>query len=122
MVLDEGDQGDEDARRIEEEWARWDPGVPLHVLRTEYASVVEPILGYIDELCGYRKEQIMVLIPVVAPSKLRYNFLHNHLDLVLSAALRVRPYVVVARVSLPLETGTRDSADTTPTESSAPLG
>jgi amino acid transporter len=128
VVLDEGDQGDEDARRIEEEWARWDPGVQLHVLRTEYASVVEPILGYIDEICGYRKEQIMVLIPVVAPSKLRYNFLHNHLDLVLSAALRVRPYVVVARVSLPLETGTAEPAGTTkpagttPTESSAPRG
>ncbi len=122
VVLDEGDQGDEDARRIEAEWSRWDPGVPLRVLRTEYASVVEPIVGYIDEICGRHDEQVMVLIPVVAPSKIRYNFLHNHLDLVLSAALRARPYVVVARVSLPLETGTPEPAGAAPTGPSAPRG
>jgi len=27
------------AREMERQWARWDPGVPLRVLHTEYASV-----------------------------------------------------------------------------------
>ena len=62
MVLDEGDSGDQDARRIREEWAQWDPGVPLRVLRTEYASVVEPILGYIEATCQTHSEQVVVLI------------------------------------------------------------
>jgi amino acid transporter len=103
VVLDEGDSGDQDARRIREEWAQWGPGVPLRVLRTEYASVVEPILGYIEATCQTHSEQVVVLIPMVIPPRLRYRILHNHLDLVLSAALRSRPDVMVARVSMPLE-------------------
>jgi hypothetical protein len=42
------------------------PGVPLRVLHTEYAH----------------------------PDRLRYESLHNHFDLVLTAALRARPDVV----------------------------
>jgi hypothetical protein len=65
--------------------------------------VVEPFVDYIDELCLRKDEQIVVLIPTLMPSRLRYQFLHNHLDLVLSAALRSHPEVVVARVTLPLD-------------------
>jgi hypothetical protein len=103
VVLDEGDSGDADARRIEAEWAEWSPGVPLVVLRTEYASVVDAILNYIDVTCQTHTEQVVVLVPMIIPPRLRYRLLHNHLDLVLSAALRSRPDVIVARVSMPLE-------------------
>ena len=51
--------------------------MPLRVLRTEYASVARPIAAFVD--------------------RLRYRFLHNHVDLVLTRALRYRPDVV-ARV------------------------
>jgi hypothetical protein len=102
-VLDEGDQGDEQARQIEEEWRRWNPGVPLEVLRTEYSSVVDPFVTYIDELCLRKDQQVVVLIPTLIPSRLRYRFLHNQLDLVLSTALRTHPEVIVARVTMPLE-------------------
>jgi amino acid transporter len=103
VVLDEGDQGDETARQIEEEWHRWNPGVPLEVLRTEYSSVVDPFVRYIDELCLRKDQQIVVLIPTLIPSRLRYRFLHNQLDLVLSVALLNHPEVIVARVTMPLE-------------------
>jgi amino acid transporter len=122
VVLEEGDQGDEDATRIREEWSRWDPGVPLVVLRTDYSSVVEPLVRYIDQVCAVADEQVVVLIPVIVPTKLRYSFLHNHLDLVLSSALRERPYVVVARVSMPLETQPAGPAEVAPTAGSAPRG
>jgi hypothetical protein len=39
----------------------------------------------------------------VRPTKLRYRILHNQIDLVLSAALRGREDLVVARVTVPLE-------------------
>jgi amino acid transporter len=104
VVLDESDPGDKQARRIEDEWHRWNPGVPLEVLRTEYSSVVNPIVTYIDELCLREDQQLVVLIPTLIPSRLRYRFLHNQLDLVLSAALRTHPEVIVARVTMPLET------------------
>ena len=78
--------------------------MPLHVLYNEYASVVQPIVGFIDELrTDHPDDQIVVLIPVIRPDKLRYRILHNQLDLVLSSALRGREDVVVARVSVPLE-------------------
>ncbi len=47
--------------------------------------------------------RFVVLIPVVIPERVRYRFLHNQIDVVLSAALRTRPDVVVARVQLPLQ-------------------
>jgi amino acid transporter len=120
VVLEEGDQGDEDARRMRDEWSRWDPGVPLIVLRTEYSSVVEPIVRYIDQVCAVADEQVVVLIPMIVPTRLRYSFLHNHLDLVLSNALRERPYVIVARVSMPLDPQPAGPASVAPAEGSAP--
>ena len=73
------------------------PGVPLQVLHTEFASVVKPIVDFIDEL-RKRHKHIVVLVPVVVPERLRYLFLHNHLDKVISSALRGRPDIVVAKV------------------------
>ena len=77
--------------------------MPLTILRTEYASVAEPIVGFIDEIRRRHHDQIVVLIPVVVPAQLRYQLLHNHVDLVLTAALRGRSDVVVARVPMSLE-------------------
>ena len=86
---------------LQGQWDRWDPGVPLRLLQTPYASVVDPIVAFVDE-CRYRQEQIVVLIPVIVPDRLRYRFLHNQIDVVLSAALRTRTDVVVAKVQMPL--------------------
>ena len=78
-------------------------GVPLRVLHTDYASVVEPIVAFIDELRDeHPDDQLVVLIPVIRPDKLRYRILHNQMDLVLSSALRSRDDVIVARVTVPI--------------------
>ena len=103
VVLEDADGSTGRGRELEQEWARWDPGVPLQVLNIEYASVAEPLVAFIDQLCAHHDKQIVVLIPVVLPDRLRYEFLHNHYDLVLSAALRGHPDVVSARISMPLE-------------------
>ena len=103
VVLEDADGSTGRGRELEQQWARWNPGVALRVLHTEYASVAEPLVAFIDQLCEHHDKQIVVLIPVVLPDKLRYEFLHNHYDLVLSAALRGHPDVVCARISMPLE-------------------
>jgi amino acid transporter len=103
VVLEDADGSTGRGRELEQQWARWNPGVALQVLHTEYASVAEPLVAFIDSLCKHHDKQIVVLIPVVLPDKLRYEFLHNHYDLVLSAALRGHPDVVCARISMPLE-------------------
>ena len=103
VVLRGGDDAARDAERLRRHWRRWDPGVPLKVLHTDYASVVEPILAYIDELHDERPDdQLVVLIPVIRPDKLRYRILHNQMDIVLSRALRSRSDVIVARVTMPI--------------------
>ena len=52
-----------------------------------------------------------MLIPVALPDRLRYEFLHNHFDLVLTAALRARPHVVSARIPIPLHVTDGDDPD-----------
>ena len=40
----------ERVRELQRQWTRWNPGVPLRVLRTEYASVARPIVAFVDRL------------------------------------------------------------------------
>jgi len=91
------------ARELRQQWASWDTGVPLRVVRTEYASVAGPIVAFVERLRERGHQRIVVLIPVVMPTKLRYRLLHNQLDLVLTRALRRSPDVIVARVPMPLD-------------------
>jgi hypothetical protein len=87
---------------LEAAWKKWDPGVPLVVLTSQYHSVVRPLLHYIGSLKPSASHRVVVLIPVVEPRHIWHRALHNHLDLVLGAALRRRRNVVVARLTLPL--------------------
>jgi amino acid transporter len=87
---------------VEQVWEEWSPGVPLKVLHTDYASIVQPILDLVDELRAESECQLVVLIPTVIPERLRYRLLHNQLDLALTSALRRRSDVVVARVPMPI--------------------
>jgi hypothetical protein len=109
VVIDDAGADDRIAA-LEADWRRWDPGVPLRVLRTEYASVVAPIVAFIDELCTH-SQPVVVLIPVVVPGRLRYLILHNQVDVVLSAALRGRSDVVVAKVPMALTETPDESPD-----------
>jgi amino acid transporter len=106
-----GEQAGLPAADVSEQWAEWDPGVPLRVLHTEYASIVRPIVELVDELRARRDRQVVVLIPMVVPERLRYRLLHNQVDLVLAGELRRRPDVVVARVPMPIRADHHPQAD-----------
>ena len=86
------------------------------MLHTEYASIVQPIVRLVDELRESEDSQVVVLIPVVIPERLRYRLLHNQVDLALAGELRRRSDVVVARVPMPI----RATADETPADSGPP--
>lgn len=55
-------------------------------------------MAFIDELRRHGDEHVLVLIPVVRTDRLHYRLLHNHVDIVLTMALRTRTDMVVARV------------------------
>ena len=101
VVFDDEDLK-EDVGALQRAWADWNPGARLEILHTEYASVVEPIVSFIET---QRKDscQLVVLIPVVHPAEVRYRVLHNHIDLALSTVLRRRDDIVVARVALKMK-------------------
>jgi amino acid transporter len=103
VVLDEVDEGQSNSHDLERQWAEWNPGPSLEVLHTQFTSIVEPVCSFIDDARAKSDQQIVVLIPIVVPTRWRYRLLHNQIDLVLSAALRKRAGVVVARVQMPLE-------------------
>ena len=65
--------------------------------------MVEPLVAFIDGERQRHRDQIVVLIPVVVPNRLRYRILHNQIDLVLSQALKSRTDLVVARAKMPLD-------------------
>jgi amino acid transporter len=96
----ESDDGDDDLEHL---WDQWAPGPPLQILRTEYSSVVDPIVAFIDQQLAKGDRQVVVLIPFVVPARRRYRLLHNQIDLVLSAALHKHADLIVARVQMPLE-------------------
>jgi hypothetical protein len=99
-VVFDGETGGSPRTDVEDEWRRWDPGVELRVLHTEYSSIVDPIVALVDELRAGDDRQVVVLIPVVVPDRWRYRLLHNQVDLVLASQLRKRSDVVVARVPM----------------------
>jgi hypothetical protein len=101
VIIDNADANQQRESTLSEEWEKWNPGVPLQLLHTDYSSIVAPICEFIDEQRAADDRQIVVLIPVLVPSKLRYRILHNQLDLILSRDLRKRTDVVVARVQMP---------------------
>jgi hypothetical protein len=102
MVVFDGVDPGRPRTEIEEQWEIWNPGVPLRVLHTNYASIVRPIMGFVDELRAVPDLQVVVLIPVVIPERIRYRLLHNQIDIALTSALHRRPDVVVARVPVPV--------------------
>jgi amino acid transporter len=101
-VVFDGELGGLPSYEVERAWERWDPGVRLHVLHTQYSSVVDPIVAFVDELRQRDDRQVVVLIPVVIPDHLRHRLLHNQIDLALSSHLRQFTDVVVARVPMEL--------------------
>jgi hypothetical protein len=103
VVAERGDVTGDQREKLEREWDQWDPGVPLRILDTDYASVVDPIVGYVDHLRDEHDKQVVMLIPVLVPRRLRYRLLHNHIDVALTRAMQSRSDVVVARVKMPVE-------------------
>ena len=120
IMLDEVEPRVESEDPIVELWKKWNPGVPLRVLHTEYASIADPIVAFIDELRRQSPCQVVLLIPVALPDRLRYSLLHNHLDFVLDRALRDRDDVIVARVPFRIPTDAEHGSSPASTPIDAP--
>jgi len=102
VLLDPEQPNDPTPESLERLWRAWNPPVRLVVLRTQYHSVVRPVLRFINTLDRRTNQRVLVLIPEVVPQHAAAELLHNRIGLLLAAALRRRTDVVVSLVPLHL--------------------
>lgn len=98
--------GEDAAESFEARWETWSPPVRLVVLKSQYHSVVRPLLRFINTMDRRLGERLLVLVPEVIPPGFLAGLLHNRLGRALTRALRQRADVVIGTVPIHL---TRDS-------------
>jgi len=91
-------------KRLVDAWDDWGQGVPLTVLKSNYRSVVQPLMEYIEEVDDrYPDDMVTVIIPEFVTKKFWHNILHNQSSLLIKAMLAFRPNKVVTSVRYFLE-------------------
>lgn len=90
----------EEAKKMEDRWKEWNPGVRLVVVVSRYRTVIKPIIEFIDRIdrnYGNQKK-ITVLLPEFITHKWWQRLLHNQSGFRIRAILFARKDVVVATV------------------------
>lgn len=89
----------ETSLKLQEQWKRAVPEIPLIILPSPYRSVIQPVLDYIDELQGEIQDDVVtVIIPEFVTQRWYHKFLHNQTAILLYAALRGKKDIVVTSV------------------------
>jgi hypothetical protein len=79
-------------------------GVPLIVLESDYRSLMEPLLDYIEAVDAERPNDfVTVLLPEFIPKRWWHHVLHNQRALLIKAALLFKPNTVVTSVPFHLK-------------------
>ncbi|HWI47387.1 MAG TPA: APC family permease [Rummeliibacillus sp.] len=95
----------EDAKKMEEKWAIWNPGVRLVVVVSRYRSVTKPLMEFINRVENrYGNEmRITVLLPEFITHKWWHRLLHNQSGFLIRTLLLRRKDVVVSTVPFHLK-------------------
>lgn len=93
----------ESAGDLDAEWERWNPGIRLVTLRSQYRSIIRPLLRFIRSVREHSQDPIVVLIPEIGPQHWWQNLLHNQMGLMLAASLRAQADVVVSLLPFRLD-------------------
>lgn len=87
--------------------AQWNgraDAVPLIVLRSEYRSLMEPLLEYIEQVsANHPEDYVTVVLPEFVPARWWHHLFHNQSALLIKAALLFKPNTVVTSVPFHLE-------------------
>jgi amino acid transporter len=111
-VLFDDEAGPDAEERLYARWKEWGVPARLVVVRSQYHSVVRPVLRFIGTLERRAGERVWVLIPEVVPTGFGHALLHNHVGRLLSSALAHRTDLVVGTVPFHIE----DPVPRSPTE------
>jgi amino acid transporter len=88
-----------DTAKVRAKWDRWGDGVRLVVLTSEYRSIIEPLIHYLDKIDACQKDDVItVVMPQFLASQWWHNILHNQTAFLLRLALLFRRGMVVTDV------------------------
>lgn len=93
-------------KEFEEKWKKWQPDVRLVTLHSQYRSVINPLIKFIDIVEHKASEsnyQVTVIIPQFIPKKGWHNILHNQSGIFIRSSLLFRRNVVITTVPYHLE-------------------
>ena len=91
----------EDEKKFEEKWKKWQTGVRLVTLHSQYRSIIQPLFKFVDTVEHKAKElnyQVTVIIPQFIPKKGWHNILHNQSSSLIRAFLLFRSNLIVTTV------------------------
>lgn len=90
----------DEAEKIQRKWEMWGDGVRLVILDSPYRLLLEPLLGYIQEIATQRQpnETITIIVPQFVPRHWWSNLLHTQAAFMLRLALLFKPGVVITDV------------------------
>ncbi len=89
-----------EAERLQRKWEQWGEGVRLVILDSPYRLLLEPLLGYIQEIADQRQpnETITIVVPQFVPRHWWNNLLHTQAALMLRLVLLFKPGIVITDV------------------------
>jgi amino acid transporter len=90
----------DEATKIQQKWELWGEGVRLVILDSPYRLLLEPLLGYIEEVAAQRQpnEVLTIVVPQFVPRRRWNNLLHTQTALMLRLALLFKPGIVITDV------------------------
>ena len=85
--------------KIQAKWERWGDGVRLVVLKSDYRSIMDPLLNYLDRIDACQGDDVVtVVMPQFLARRWWHNILHNQTALLIRLALLFRRGMVVTDV------------------------
>jgi len=94
-----------EAEKLQRKWEQWGDGVRLVILNSPYRQLLEPLLGYIEDLANQRQhnETITIVVPQFVPRRWWHNLLHTQTAILLRLALLFKRGIVITDVPYQLE-------------------
>ena len=89
-----------EADKVKQKWEMWGDGVRLVILDSPYRLLLEPLLGYVEEIAAQRQpnELITIVVPQFVPKRWWHNLLHTQAAMTLRLALLFKPGITVTDV------------------------
>ena len=93
-------QSPTDRAQLDADWEKYNIGIELDTVVSEYRDLTEPILNRINELDDELNDDIITVIIPEFVTSLRSQWLHNQSALAIKARLLFRPNTVVTSVPI----------------------